>query len=500
MKYTFCTRIYIYCTKIASENKMADDSVVLCDALCFIVNKYGKVHETTLKSVLTDFYDVDCLSKAKLRLIEDIDKLNLSTKRPHVASRRDGDGRLAKEVGDILSLLQFVDEHNLSSNLPTYVASSPDTMPSLRLYDGDMKMIVKMLQDMRANLFEYGSAIAAICTEVKGLQQVVKDLSHADRQPRPRPAVSKTGDVTQLGAVGVARQSAGEMSAAMPIATESESETVRTTSVRDWAAAASTPRPHGSRYSVLSIDDDDDDQDDANQGFVTVDRRRRKRMRQHTTPQENTLRQSQNPRSSQSQTQQRQQPSTEQQDKRRTTLVGKAAVVSNIKAAKKIRRKAVFCIDNVDESCSVSDICYFAKSLGVEAQTCFEVKPRLTRRGAVQPTSCNWKAFRLCIYEEDRARLLKAGSWPDSIKVSDWYFKPQNSTSDNRRPAAAAAVVDDTAERVTGQASGLQGDGVSAATTASTAPTVSASSRDPTSSDDETIIQADSRVDNGIDN
>jgi len=89
--------------------------------------------------VLTDFYDVECLSKAKLPLMEDIDKLHLSTKRPHVAQRRDGDGRLAKEVGDILVLLQFVDEHKL----PTYVASSPDTMPSLRLYDGDMKMMAK---------------------------------------------------------------------------------------------------------------------------------------------------------------------------------------------------------------------------------------------------------------------------------------------------------------------------------------------------------------------
>ena len=81
---------------------MADDTVVVCDALCFIVNKYGKVHETTLKSVLTDFYDVECLSKAKVRLMEDIGKLNLSTKRPHVALRRDGDGRLAKEAGDML--------------------------------------------------------------------------------------------------------------------------------------------------------------------------------------------------------------------------------------------------------------------------------------------------------------------------------------------------------------------------------------------------------------
>jgi len=74
---------------------MADDSVVVCDAFCFIVNKYGRVKESTLKSVLTNLYDAECLSKAKLRLIDDIDKLNLSTKRPHVALRRDGDGRLA---------------------------------------------------------------------------------------------------------------------------------------------------------------------------------------------------------------------------------------------------------------------------------------------------------------------------------------------------------------------------------------------------------------------
>jgi len=461
---------------------MADNTVVVCDALCFIVNKYGKVHETTMKSVLTDFYDVECLSKAKVRLMEDIDKLNLSTNRPHVALRRDGDGRLAKEVGDILTLLQFVDEHSFYSSLPTYVATSPDTMPSLRLYDGDMKMIVKMLQDMRDNLFEYGSVVATVCTEVKGLQQVVKDLSHIDRQPRSRsrPVVTKAADVNQPGAMGVAVQSAGETSAAMPIAgeSESESETVHATSAYDWAAATSTPRLHGNRFSVLAVDNDDGDQNDDDQEFITVDRRGRKRVRLHTPPQENKLHQSRNPHSTQTQVQQRQQPSAGQQNKSRATIVGKAAVVSNIKAAKRIRKKAVFCIDNVDESCSVSDICSFVKSLGVEAQTCFEVKPRQTRRGAAQP-SCNWRAFRLCIYEEDRARLLKAGSWPDSIKVSEWYFKPQTSASDNRQAAAAAAVDTDTGN----------------------ASTVSASSRQPpTSSDDETIIQADLRADNGGDN
>jgi len=148
----------------------------------------------------------------------------------------------------------------------------------------------------------------------------------------------------------------------------------------------------------------------------------------------------------------------------------------------------VFCIDNVDVSCSVSDICSFVKSLGVEAQTCFEVKPRRMRRDAAQPTRHNWKAFRLCIYEEDRARLFKAGSWPDSIKVSDWFFKPQSSASDNRWSAVAAAV-DDTAVKVIRQASDVQGDNVPIATTAdSTAPVVH---REPLPSDDETIMQID---------
>jgi len=40
--------------------------------------------------------------------MEDTDTLNLATKRPYIPLRRDGDGRLAREVDDILSLLTFM--------------------------------------------------------------------------------------------------------------------------------------------------------------------------------------------------------------------------------------------------------------------------------------------------------------------------------------------------------------------------------------------------------
>ena len=41
-------------------------------------------------------------------MIDDIDALNLSSKRPHVLARRDGDARLAHDVDDILSLSTFL--------------------------------------------------------------------------------------------------------------------------------------------------------------------------------------------------------------------------------------------------------------------------------------------------------------------------------------------------------------------------------------------------------
>ena len=52
------------------------------------------------------------------------------------------------------------------------------------------------------------------------------------------------------------------------------------------------------------------------------------------------------------------------------------------------------------------------------------------------------KAFRLCIHDDDRARLLNAGSWPDSVMVSEWYFKPRSAgaDADQHRPATDAAM------------------------------------------------------------
>ena len=50
------------------------------------------------------------------------------------------------------------------------------------------------------------------------------------------------------------------------------------------------------------------------------------------------------------------------------STAGKASLIINakIKAAKRIRKKAVFCVDNVSTDCSVDDICSFVSGMSVK--------------------------------------------------------------------------------------------------------------------------------------
>ena len=43
------------------------------------------------------------------------------------------------------------------------------------------------------------------------------------------------------------------------------------------------------------------------------------------------------------------------------------------------------------------------------------------------------RAFRLCIHADDRERLLDAAIWPNSVVVTDWYFKPQQNNQQNNQ-------------------------------------------------------------------
>ena len=273
---------------------MADDALVLNDCLCFVVNKYSKIAAKMLKFVLLDFYSAEDLCSAKLQLCNDIDKLDLTLKRPHVAQRRDTDiqARINKEVDDVFLLITFVDENKLLDKLPRYVAISPDRMPSLRLYDGDMNVLLNLLHAMDNRLSSFEAGLSAITRDVHSFFRAggLYDWPHLLAQSTAGSVAAVACDVnktstTQLAAtVGkpIAGASYGNSTSASQTNAVSETESTRPTSsaVLDWATLASTPLQLRNKYAPLPSTDDEECHDHrSEEPFETVTSPASKRTR-----------------------------------------------------------------------------------------------------------------------------------------------------------------------------------------------------------------------------
>ena len=68
-----------------------------------------------------DFYSVESVLEAKVRLLSDIEALkesDTSVKFPHVPQRRAGEDRIVHEIDDIVTLFRHLDEQKLVDSLP----------------------------------------------------------------------------------------------------------------------------------------------------------------------------------------------------------------------------------------------------------------------------------------------------------------------------------------------------------------------------------------------
>ena len=410
---------------------MADESVIVCDALCFLRHKFGKTNVKILKSALMDFYDIEVLSAAKCQLLKDTFALNSSIKFPHVPQRRDGDNRLAREIDDVFSIFTLLDENKLIDKLPRYVADGPDSMPSLRLYEGELSGLLMMVKKLTEKLDEYGSVLSIISRDVRDLQvrcastglpvsvpsAFVDNAAASTDWPqlpaRPSDAAKPKGNATGISTT--------------TLSTRSEST--------DWAVMASTPVPKSfsNRYaSLATMDVECSDTPSADDQFTVVSSRK-KRARHRTSPQSAAP-------TSNAMSAQR---DANQPTKRQASMLGKSVSVSvhsKIIAAKQLRKKAVLCIDNVSTECSIDDMKSFVSDMSVSVLSCFEVKPR--RRRSDGTDIHDRKAFRLCVFEDDRKRLLDVTKWPNSIVISDWYFKPRDTVTNTNEQTVLKTPVD----------------------------------------------------------
>jgi len=121
--------------------------------LLFYASPFRKNHRKQLKTAVLDFYDTADICRAKDNLLEATEPFKSDICLPHVPLRRDGEQRSAKSVDDILTILTFLDENLKLNCLPKYVSVSPDAMPSIRIYDGDLQSIMMAFDKLRNRIW-----------------------------------------------------------------------------------------------------------------------------------------------------------------------------------------------------------------------------------------------------------------------------------------------------------------------------------------------------------
>ena len=182
----------------------------------------------------------------------------------------------------------------------------------------------------------------------------------------------------------------------------------------DWATLTSTPSVTSNRFAPLQSMGDDGEEDDpsvvAQTAFTGVKSKKTKRARDLSSQQPVPNRQNDKPTS----------------ERKAPAILGQSSFPGGkVAAARDIRKKAVFCVDNVSTSCTMEDIKSFVtKTLRIEVLSCYKAQPR--RRWREETSVDDRNAFRLCICEKDRDRLLDANAWPTSVLISDWVFKKPN--------------------------------------------------------------------------
>ena len=72
------------------------------------------------------------------------------------------DGRISREVDDILSIVQQLDESTSVQYLPCYVSDNVDKVPSIKLVDGDMRLIINKLSIKEAMVQSLQSTVCSL--------------------------------------------------------------------------------------------------------------------------------------------------------------------------------------------------------------------------------------------------------------------------------------------------------------------------------------------------
>ena len=337
--------------------------LVVSDLLCFAVNKFHRVANKPLKAVIMDFYNADDITSAKELLLGELDKVFSDKWQKPARRRKDSSNRSTSELDDIMSVLTIADNNKVIDQLPSFVSTDPDKMPSVKLTDGDLAVVLLKLSKIEAH---QGTIVKAI----DELKTIDAENNCSSRLPRNHRANVHKPSTTYANTVP---------STSLDMVTTDGTETddndgfefQRSNKRKKPSSTHPSKMPHTLSYASAAA--------------VGI------------PPQTTT---GPKPRLS------------------RPTMVGASSSCS-LRASKALMvKKTVYCLGNIDSAYSVADIEDYIRSLDVRVLSCYELK-----QSVKQPADN--KAFRVCIVASDKQKLCDSNNWSIGVSLREWVHKPK---------------------------------------------------------------------------
>src|ERR1043165_7887390 len=101
-----------------------------------------------------------------------IDKFRKPSRR-----RKDSVNKLPGEIEDIMSMLTFLDETKLLNKLPLFLSTDPDKMPSVKLTDGDLAVVLAKLSFMDQHIESLQKTVDQLYATVKTQESIIKAVN-----------------------------------------------------------------------------------------------------------------------------------------------------------------------------------------------------------------------------------------------------------------------------------------------------------------------------------
>ena len=467
----------------------AGRSFVINASLCFVMSKYNKISAVKIAEILCDCFTHEDITAAKTQLVNDVQNSELNLSSNNLRARRDADRteRQRKEAVDIVTVITTLDQQGSISSLPIYVVDNTDSIPSLKLEDGELKYLMARVDKLDNAMFcvqqtlnrlhayvitnvslkpaEATPVVSQTTGEMMNFEpNAINMQKHCSLLPGGQPLMhvpsNMHGTIQQHSSTIQSTCVGATQTSSTPARTQKQSQSILAPSPSVVAMGAGVNERHrnwadihGSTSSVIDTDNattgaTDDDE------FTMVESRRTKRRRRHathqTTPGVTPAGPSFNPPPFN-----RQQPATNiakshpraaataagvastggggnaNKQSRKPLVVGTlrspaARQIGNLAAAKPLYGKAVFYVDNVNKDVTADDLEHFVKTtLGVRVINCNKTKTRRSVRQRRENITPDHVAFCLCINKADTDLLMRPDKWPADISVSAWYFKPK---------------------------------------------------------------------------